>query len=124
MLSWVLLISSVSGAWRSNFSLAFTHTEHSSTHPRLLPSAPAPRAATGCLQSKVYWAAEGQGAWLREAGGQQRQLHAAEFSLGEEGLAVVASASHLTPETQQFVDQLRSPVFKQLGSSLKLLMVR
>ncbi len=72
----------------------------------------------------MYWAAEGQGAWLRDAGGEPRQLNCAEFSLGDEGLAVVASASHLTPETQQFVAQLKNPVFKQLGSSLKLLMVR
>lgn len=74
-------------------------------------------------QSKVYWAVAGQGAWVREEGGQPRQLHCAEFSHHDEGLVVVASASHLTPETQQFVSQLKGPVFKQLGSSLKLLMV-
>lgn len=83
------------------------------------------RAAVPAVQGKVYWAAEGQGAWVREAPGQEpKRLQAAEFSMGDAGLAVVASASHLTPETQQFVDQLSSPVFKQLGSSLKLLMVR
>ena len=98
------------------------HTRPIPPERRPIPCcAPHPRSRP---QDKVYWAAEGQGAWLREPGGQPRQLQAAEFRLGEPGLAVVASASHLTPETQQFVAQLKDPVFKQLGSSLKLLMVR
>lgn len=50
-------------------------------------------------------------------------VQAAQVDLSAPGLVVVASASHLTPETQAFVDQLKEPSFKQLGSSLKLLMV-
>jgi 3'-phosphoadenosine 5'-phosphosulfate (PAPS) 3'-phosphatase len=43
--------------------------------------------------------------------------------LTQPGLVVVGSSSHLSPETQDFVSQLQQPTFKQLGSSLKLLMV-
>ncbi len=75
------------------------------------------------VQGTVYWAAKGQGAFVQRAGQEAQQLRCAEVHLSQPGLVVVASASHLTPETQEFVAQLREPSFKQLGSSLKLLMV-
>lgn len=75
------------------------------------------------MQGTVYWAAKGQGAFVQRAGHEAQQLQCAEVDLTQPGLVVVASASHLTPETQEFVAQLREPSFKQLGSSLKLLMV-
>jgi hypothetical protein len=52
-----------------------------------------------------------------------QRLQAAEVDLAAPGLVVVGSASHLTAETKQFVAALQEPSFKQLGSSLKLLMV-
>lgn len=73
---------------------------------------------------KVYWAAKGQGAFVREAPGQpERQIHAQAFDAHAPGLSVVGSASHNTPETSEFVAQFTDPKFVQLGSSLKLLMV-
>ena len=73
---------------------------------------------------KVYWAAKGQGAWVREAPGEQpRRLNVAPFDKDAEGLVIVGSASHSSAETNEFVAQFRSPTFRQLGSSLKLLMV-
>ena len=73
----------------------------------------------------MYWAAKGQGAFVhREGQTMPQRLQCAEADLARPGLVVVASASHLTPETQQFVAELQEPTFKQLGSSLKLLMVR
>lgn len=75
------------------------------------------------VDGTVYWAAKGQGAFVQRAGHEAQQLQCAEVDLTQPGLVVVASASHLTPETQEFVAQLREPSFKQLGSSLKLLMV-
>ncbi|PRW61118.1 3 (2),5 -bisphosphate nucleotidase [Chlorella sorokiniana] len=75
------------------------------------------------VDGTVYWAAEGQGAYVQRPGGEAQRLQAAEVDLSAPGLVVVGSASHLTAETQAFVAQLREPTFKQLGSSLKLLMV-
>ncbi len=39
------------------------------------------------------------------------------------GLAVVASRSHLTPETEQFIRQLRDPQLHTIGSSLKFMLL-
>lgn len=76
-------------------------------------------------QNKVYWSAKGQGAWVREGppDATPRQINVATFSPSDAGLSIVGSASHCTPETTEFVSQYSSPIFKQLGSSLKLLMV-
>jgi 3'-phosphoadenosine 5'-phosphosulfate (PAPS) 3'-phosphatase len=77
-----------------------------------------------CLQGTVYWAAQGQGAFVQRPGAEAPQrLQAAEVDLAAPGLVVVGSGSHLTAETKEFVAALQEPSFKQLGSSLKLLMV-
>lgn len=74
-------------------------------------------------EDKVYWAVKGQGAFIRVAGVDTR-ISAASFDPSTPGLVIVGSASHSTAETEEFVAEYASPVFKQLGSSLKLLMVR
>eukprot|EP00966_Prymnesium_polylepis_P035062 814751-Prymnesium_polylepis.1 len=45
------------------------------------------------------------------------------FSEADEGLTLVASASHSSPETEAFVAKYPGAQLKSLGSSLKLLMV-
>lgn len=74
------------------------------------------------VSGKTYWAVKGKGAWLKE-GDKQSRVKAAEFSLDEPGLTIVASSSHMSKETQEFVNIFVQPQFKQVGSSLKLLMV-
>jgi 3'(2'), 5'-bisphosphate nucleotidase len=74
------------------------------------------------VSGKVYWAVKGKGAHVRE-GGVDRQICCAEFDPSDVGLTLVASASHLTKETEDFVAEYTDPKFKQLGSSLKLLLV-
>lgn len=90
---------------------------------RLRPACPACAPPDLAAQGTVYWAAQGQGAYVQRSQQEPRQLQCAEVDLAAPGLVVVASASHLTPETEQFVSGLAQPTFKQLGSSLKLLMV-
>lgn len=75
------------------------------------------------VDGTVYWAAQGQGAFVQRSGGDAQRMRCAEVDLASPGLVVVGSASHLTEETREFVAQLKEPTFKQLGSSLKLLMV-
>lgn len=53
-----------------------------------------------CMQGTVYWAAEGQGAYVQRPGSEAQRLQAAEVDLSASGLVVVGSASHLTAETQ------------------------
>lgn len=72
---------------------------------------------------KVYWAAKGQGAWMQDGEAPPKQLHAAPFDPEAAGITIVGSASHNSAETTEFVQQFKDPVFTQLGSSLKLLMV-
>ena len=74
------------------------------------------------VSGQLYWAAQGQGAYRKE-GTENIRLQAASFSLQDAGLKVVASRSHLNPETQSFVDQLNAPELVSKGSSLKLLLV-
>lgn len=81
----------------------------------------------GCslsLQDKMYYAVRGHGAFVRAAGAaQQRRLWSAEFGLQQEGLTVVGASKQPAPETRRFLERLRNPVYKKLGSSLKLLQV-
>lgn len=73
-------------------------------------------------QSKTYWAVKGKGSWVRDAT-TQRKISCKTFGFEDPGLTIVASASHLSKETQEFVQLFKEPAFKQMGSSLKLLMV-
>jgi len=73
---------------------------------------------------KVYYAAKGQGAFMKNTpDGPAERISVKTFSTADEGLTLVGSASHNSAATTEFVSQFTSPQFKQLGSSLKLLMV-
>jgi 3'(2'), 5'-bisphosphate nucleotidase len=69
---------------------------------------------------KMYWAKKDEGSYLN---GEKLPLKT--NSTPEEKLFVVASKSHLSPETQEFIDSLESKKIEQVskGSSLKLCMV-
>lgn len=76
------------------------------------------------VSGKVYYAAKGQGAFVKEgANAPAKQIHVKEFLMNSEGLTIVGSASHSSAATSEFVSQFQNPTFEQLGSSLKLLMV-
>lgn len=89
---------------------------HTHTHPPWSPPPP-------FFQGAVYWAVQGQGAYMQHAGKPPRQLRCADVDLSRPGLVVVGSGKLSTPESRQFLATLRSPRIIQLGSSLKLLMV-
>lgn len=76
------------------------------------------------VSGKVYYAAKGQGAFVKDGpNAAARRIHVQEFSRESEGLTIVGSASHSSAATAEFVSQFKNPSFEQLGSSLKLLMV-
>ncbi len=68
----------------------------------------------------LYWAKESEGAFKND-----QKLPIKENKTPEEKLFVVASKSHLSKETQDFIDKLDTKKIEQLskGSSLKLCMV-
>ena len=76
---------------------------------------------------RLFWAAEGEGAWSSEAGAAPERLLGGPHYLEKNNVTVVASRSHLTQEVRDFVDNLRAAgkevEFLSSGSSLKICLV-
>lgn len=70
----------------------------------------------------MYFAIEGQGAFLIKDGKKQK-LSAPTYSSKDEGLAIVCSRSHLNEDTQNFIDAYTNPEKVAKGSSLKFLII-
>ncbi len=74
---------------------------------------------------RLYTAVMGRGAFLKEAGGVEPvRLQATEPYTEKDFITVVASRSHLSPEVETFVEDLRAQgkmvEFQSAGSSLKI----
>eukprot|EP00923_Selenidium_pygospionis_P042362 GHVN01073316.1.p1 GENE.GHVN01073316.1~~GHVN01073316.1.p1 ORF type:complete len:132 (+),score=18.56 GHVN01073316.1:601-996(+) len=52
-----------------------------------------------------------------------QRIKVATFNTESEGVIIVGSSSHRSEEAQEFVKTFRNPVFKLMGSSIKLLLV-
>jgi 3'(2'), 5'-bisphosphate nucleotidase len=74
------------------------------------------------VTGELFWAAHLLGAY-RVANGAEQRIQTATFSLSDPHLKVVASRSHLNPDTQAFIHQLNQPELVSKGSSLKFLLV-
>lgn len=74
------------------------------------------------VTGETFFAVEGRGAFVRREG-TTTQISAAEFDPAGEGVVIVGSASHMSPATKDFVALFRDPEFRQMGSSLKFMMV-
>ncbi len=70
------------------------------------------------VSGDIFHAVKGQGAFKNGS-----PIHVAENRMSDVGLRVVASRSHMSEETQAFVDELNEPILVSRGSSLKLLLV-
>ena len=81
------------------------------------------RPVTGTM----YLGAEGVGAWRMEGEGAPEVITGGPHYAEKEAVKVVASRSHLTPEVEAFVEDLRGEgkrvEFLSAGSSLKLCLV-
>jgi 3'(2'), 5'-bisphosphate nucleotidase len=75
------------------------------------------------VEDKCYYASEGEGAFLIDKDGVVSQLHCNNFKMDDEGIRVVASRSHLNPETEAFMGQLKQAETVAKGSSLKFLVL-
>ncbi len=74
------------------------------------------------VTEEMYWAIKGEGAYY-DGGGENIKLTSNSFSMNDEGLRVVCSRSHVNPDTQEFIDQLKNPQSVSRGSSLKFLII-
>jgi 3'(2'), 5'-bisphosphate nucleotidase len=70
----------------------------------------------------LFWAAKGLGAWRMGTEGPER-IRATPFRQDQAGLRLVASRSHRDAETEAFTARFREPVFRAMGSSLKILLL-
>jgi len=92
------------------------------------------------VKGLFYSAVKGQGAFKIEIGeqreadrserqikpikqGNKLQLRAAQFSMDDAGLTVLASRSHFDSETRKFIESLNEPRLESRGSSLKFMML-
>lgn len=75
----------------------------------------------------MYLGAEGAGAWRIADGGEPEAISGGPHYSEKEAVQLVASRSHLTPEVEAFVEELRGQgkqvEFLSAGSSLKLCLV-
>ncbi len=75
------------------------------------------------VTGQIFYASAGGGAFMQNDGSEVRLEKKASFGFDREGLIVVASRSHMSPETEQFIAALKSPTLVSKGSSLKFLLV-
>ncbi len=72
---------------------------------------------------RMYYGAKEEGAYLWNEHDEVSQLKATTFYMTDEGLRLVASRSHRNEETEQFINQFKSPELVSMGSSLKFMLV-
>lgn len=75
------------------------------------------------VTGEVFYAANGEGAWLRKNGEDQKLSKRKAVDLKKSGLRVVASRSHMNDETRSFIGALQNPELVSKGSSLKFMLV-
>ncbi|MEO1257059.1 MAG: 3'(2'),5'-bisphosphate nucleotidase CysQ, partial [Bacteroidota bacterium] len=69
-----------------------------------------------------YFAIKGEGAFVNN-GEETKQLTTTQKKLNDSGVRVVASRSHMSKETEVYLEKLDKPVIVSKGSSLKFLLV-
>jgi 3'(2'), 5'-bisphosphate nucleotidase len=75
------------------------------------------------VSGEIFYSTKGQGVWKKTAT-EVRQLQKREpLNLKASGLRVVASRSHMSEETENFIGALKEPELVSKGSSLKFLLL-
>ncbi len=81
----------------------------------------------GCVHVPVpgvtYYAAHGEGAFVKRGDEAAEKIEASPFSLQDQGLRLVCSRSHMSPEVEAYVQQFDAPETVSMGSSLKLVLI-
>ncbi|QOI97850.1 MAG: 3'(2'),5'-bisphosphate nucleotidase CysQ [Flammeovirgaceae bacterium] len=75
------------------------------------------------VSGDVYYAAEGNGAFVKRNGKAIQLPKRSPVNLMQPGIRVVASRSHLNDETKAFIDSLNNPTLVSKGSSLKFMLL-
>jgi 3'(2'), 5'-bisphosphate nucleotidase len=75
------------------------------------------------VTGEVFYGYEGGGACVIKDGKEIKLPPRKSVDLTQEGLVVVASRSHMSPETEEFISKLKLPTLVSKGSSLKFLLL-
>lgn len=75
------------------------------------------------VQDVTYYAIKGEGAFVKRGDAAAEKIEVAKFDMADEGLRLVCSRSHMSPEVEAYVEKFISPELVSMGSSLKLVMV-
>jgi len=75
------------------------------------------------VSGDTYFATKGEGAYHINSAGEETKLQASPYHIGDEGLRVVCSRSHINEATQSYIDQLNAPATVSKGSSLKFILL-
>ncbi len=71
----------------------------------------------------VFYAQQGSGAFVKRGGNVSALPARVAFDLNKSGVRVVASRSHMSEETQAFIQSLAEPTLVSQGSSLKFMLL-
>jgi 3'(2'), 5'-bisphosphate nucleotidase len=75
------------------------------------------------VTGEIFYAAQSSGAYLKKNGNENKLPIRHSADLGQAGIRVVASRSHMNAETQNFIDKLTAPQLVSKGSSLKFMLL-
>lgn len=75
------------------------------------------------VSGDVFYASEGNGAFVKREGKTEKLAVRKPVDLEQVGVRVVASRSHMSEETQEFISKLNAPTLVSRGSSLKFMLV-
>lgn len=75
------------------------------------------------VTGEVFYASKGEGAFVKRAGKLKKLEKRSSFDKTSVGVRVVASRSHMSEETEQFIKQLKQPTLVSKGSSLKFMLL-
>lgn len=85
------------------------------------------KPVAGCVHvpclSTTYVAIKGEGAFSTRDGGFPEKIEASAFHLQDEGLRIVCSRSHMSPEVEAYITLFKNPQTVSMGSSLKFMLV-
>ncbi len=81
----------------------------------------------GCVHIPVsqtsFYAAKGEGAFVKEKDEAARQIHASSFRMKDKGLRIVCSRSHMSQAVSDYIQQFDEPQTVSMGSSLKFMLL-
>ena len=73
-------------------------------------------------QDKMYWGIKGEGAWVQQGSDEPQPIKVRQPDL-DNGLTVVMSRSHPSPELEEYLENIKVAESLPIGSSLKLCVV-